>query len=140
MAHGLDKKAWVTTLRSFPAFSSCSEDDLKALVEVGAEFHLPAGWPLVQEGIPADAVYILSEGQARVFYERRQVATVGIGDVIGEMALLEGGQRKATVTSSDRIAGLRIENQKLREVMKSHPTITEAFRAVYAAHSVPPEG
>jgi CRP-like cAMP-binding protein len=134
MAHGLDKRAWVTTLRSFPAFAGCSDEDLKALVDVGTEFHLPAGWPLVQEGIPADAVYILSEGQARVFYERRQVATVGIGDVIGEMALLEGGQRKATVTSSDRISGLRIENDKLREAMKSHPAIAQTFREVYAAH------
>ena len=138
MAHGLDKKAWVETLRSFPAFSGLGDDDLKALVDAAQEFHLPAGWPLVQEGIPADAVYILSEGQARVFYERRQVATVGIGDVIGEMALLEGGQRKATVTSSDRIAGLRIENDKMRELMDKRPAIVAAFRAVYTSHSTPP--
>jgi CRP-like cAMP-binding protein len=137
MAHGLDKKAWVTTLRSYPVFADLGDAELKALVEAGTEFHLPAGWPLVQEGIPADAVYILSEGQARVFYERRQVATVGIGDGIGEMALLEGGQRKATVTSSDRIAGLRIENDKMREVMKKYPAITNAFRAVYTSHSNP---
>jgi CRP-like cAMP-binding protein len=139
MSHGADKRAWVATLRGFPVFAGCSEDDLKALVDAGSEFHLPAGWPLVQEGIPADACYVLTEGQARVFYERRQVAVVGIGDVIGEMALLEGGQRKATVTTSDRVAGLRIENDKLRAVMQQHPAIRDAFQAVYAAHSAPPQ-
>jgi len=135
MAHGPDKKAWIRTLRGFPAFAGCSEDDIKALADCGHEFHLPAGWPLVQEGIPADAIYVLTEGQARVFHAREQIATVGVGDIVGEMALFSGAQRAATVTSSDRVAGLRIENDRARELMAKHPAIGEAFRAVYRAHS-----
>lgn len=135
MAHGSDKREWLTTLRGFPAFAQCEENALKALIDAGSEFHLPAGWPLVQEGIPADACYVLTQGQARVFSGREQIATVGVGDIIGEMALIGGGQRKATVTSSDRVAGLRVENDKLREVMTKHPSIQRAFQAVYDAHS-----
>ena len=51
------------------------------------------------------------------------------------MALLGGGQRRATVTSSTQVAGLRIENDALRPVLQKHPKIADAFRAVYDAHS-----
>jgi CRP/FNR family cyclic AMP-dependent transcriptional regulator len=134
MAHGFDQRAWVTALRGFPTFANCTAESLTALVKAGGEFHLPAGWPLVQEGIPADAVYVLTEGQARVFHDRQQIATVGIGDIVGEMALLAGGQRKATVTSSERVAGLRVENERMRVLIAEHPCLGDAFRAVYDAH------
>src|SRR4051794_35885787 len=130
-----EKRELIQTLSGYATFARCDRDDIAALVDAGGPFALPSGWPLVQEGIPADACYVLTEGQARVFHERQQIATVGVGDVIGEMALLGGGQRKATVTSSDRVAGLRIENDKLRELMTARPAIARAFQAVYDAHS-----
>jgi CRP-like cAMP-binding protein len=50
------------------------------------------------------------------------------------MALLEGGQRQATVTTSSRVSGLRVENDALRPLLKSHPKLGEAFHAVYTSH------
>jgi CRP-like cAMP-binding protein len=130
-----DKRQLVSTLSGYKTFSDCSRADVTALVEAGGPFSLPSGWPLVQEGIPADACYVLTEGEARVFHQREQVAELGPGDLVGEMALLGGGQRNATVTSSSRVAGLRIENEKLRPLLKKHPKLADAFRAVYDAHS-----
>jgi CRP-like cAMP-binding protein len=129
------KSELVASLKGFGSFANLETSDLEALVEAGGEFHLPAGWPLVQEGIPADACYFILDGHALVFYQRQQVATLGPGDVVGEMALLEGGQRKATVTSSTRISGVRIDNEKLRQIMATHPRITAAFQAVYSSHN-----
>jgi CRP/FNR family cyclic AMP-dependent transcriptional regulator len=134
MAHG-EKRELVAKLSEYATFADCSKDDVSALVDVGDRFTLPAGWPLVQEGIPADACYVLTEGEARVFHQREQIATLGPGDLVGEMALLGGGQRRATVTSSTRVTGLRIENEPLRDVLKKHPKLAEAFKAVYDAHS-----
>lgn len=125
----------ISTLGGYATFADCSRDDLKALVEAGGPFSLPSGWPLVQEGIPADACYVLTEGTALVFHQREQIAEMGEGDLVGEMALLGGGQRRATVTSSSRVTGLRIENDALRPVLQKHPKLAEAFKAVYAAHS-----
>ena len=51
------------------------------------------------------------------------------------MAFFDGGQRQATVTSSSRVTGLRIENDDLREVLEKRPKLANAFRAVYVAHS-----
>lgn len=124
----------VKALSGYPTFRDCSKDDLEALVEAGGPFSLPSGWPMVQEGIPADACYVLTEGEARVFHQRQEVATISTGDLVGEMALLDGGQRSATVTSSSHVAGLRIENEALQKVFDKHPKVAEAFRAVYTAH------
>lgn len=124
----------VSTLSGYPTFAECSKDDIKALVDAGGPFSLPSGWPLVQEGIPADACYVLTQGTALVFHQREQIAELKAGDLIGELALLGGGQRRATVTSSSKVQGLRIENEPLRKVLAKHPKLEAAFRGVYADH------
>lgn len=129
-----EKSKLVSELAEYATFAECSKGDLSALVEAGGRFTLPAGWPLVQEGIPADACYVLTEGTARVFSRREQIAEIGAGDLVGETTLLGGGQRTATVTSSSRVAGLRVENDALKPVLDQHPKLAEAFRAVYDAH------
>ena len=130
-----DKRKLVDTLSGYATFADCDRGDVGALVDAGGPFTLPAGWPLVQEGIPADACYVLTSGSARVFHQRRQIAEIGEGDLVGELAFFDGGQRQATVTSSSRVSGLRVENEALRAVLDRRPKLAEAFRAVYDAHS-----
>lgn len=132
---GGDKRELIQQISGYPTFASCDRDDIAALVDAGGPFALPAGWPLVQEGIPADACYVLTAGSALVFHQRQQIAELGEGDLVGEMALLDGGLRQATVTSGSRVSGLRIENEALRPLLTRRPRLAEAFRAVYAAHS-----
>jgi CRP/FNR family cyclic AMP-dependent transcriptional regulator len=133
MAHG-EKRELTDKLAGYQAFAKCSHDDVAALVDAGGPFTLPPGWPLVEQGIPADAVYVITDGEARVFYVREQVATLGPGDIVGEMALLGGGQRRATVTTSSRVSGLRVENTAMMDVFAKHPAVREAFKAAYEAH------
>jgi CRP-like cAMP-binding protein len=132
---GNEKRELVEQLMGYPTFKGCSESDVKALVDAGGPFTLPAGWPMVEQGIPADAIYVLTNGEARVFYVREQVATLGPGDIVGEMALLGGGQRRATVTTAERTSGLRVENSAMLDIFSKHPAIREAFKAAYEAHS-----
>lgn len=132
---GGETRELVSALSGYETFAGCSKDDVTALVKAGAPFSLPSGWPLVQEGIPADACYVLTSGEARVFHQRDEIATLKEGDLVGEMALLGGGQRRATVTSSTKVTGLRIDNEKLRPVLAKHPKLAEAFEHVYDAHN-----
>ena len=134
MAQHGEKRELVDKLAGYKTFANCSRDDVAALVEAGGPFTLPAGWPLVEQGIPADAVYVITDGEARVFYVREQVATLGPGDIVGEMALLGGGQRRATVTTSSRVSGLRVENSEMMGVFSKHSAIRDAFKAAYEAH------
>ena len=135
MVGGSERRELVEKLSGYATFGDCDRSDVEALVDAGGPFALPAGWPLVQEGIPADACYVLTSGSARIFHQRQEIAEIGEGDLVGEMAFFDGGQRQATVTSSSRVTGLRIENDDLREVLEKRPKLANAFRAVYVAHS-----
>jgi CRP-like cAMP-binding protein len=121
-------------LGTYQAFAQCSHDDLLALAKAGSRFSVPAGWSFVQEGIPSDAVYVITEGTAKVYQDRAVIATLGEGDVVGEMTLLAGGQRRATVSSVTPVRGLRIENDVLTELLGKRPQLREALDAVYKAH------
>lgn len=135
MKAGSDNKAVVRQLSGYPAFAACTEDDVAALVAAGAAFSLPSGWSLVQEGIPSDACYVITDGTARVFEGRHEIATIGAGDVVGEMTLLAGGQRRATVSSSSPIHGWRIENEALGQLLTKRPHLKDALTAVYRSHT-----
>ena len=134
MVGGSERRELIDKLSGYATFGECDRSDLEALVDAGGPFALPSGWPLVQEGIPADACYVLTSGSARIFHQRQEIAEIGEGDLVGEMAFFDGGQRQATVTSASRVNGLRIENEALSAVLEKRPKLAEAFRAVYAAH------
>jgi CRP-like cAMP-binding protein len=125
-----EKQTIVDELSSYDHFAACTRDDLEALVNAGGEFVLPPQWSLVHQGIPADAAYVILRGTARVYRERDLVATLGPGDLVGEMALLVGGQRSATVSSVTRLSGLRIDYQALTELLLARPGLTDAIRSV----------
>ncbi|MDT4939126.1 MAG: family transcriptional regulator, cyclic receptor protein [Pseudonocardiales bacterium] len=125
-----ERRTIVDELSGYRTFAACSRDDLEALVDAGGHFALPPQWSLLQEGIPADAAYVILEGTARVFRERDVVATLGPGDLVGEMALLVGGQRSATVSSVTRLSGLRIDYAALTSLLTQRPRLTEAIRTV----------
>jgi CRP-like cAMP-binding protein len=122
-------------LAGFDTFKGSSGDELRDLAAAGRVTNLPAGWPFVTQGEPADACYFLLDGTARVFFTREEVAQLGPGDVIGEMAFVTGGQRGATVTSSSKVSALRVENDALRAVLTKHPSLKDTLLAVYNAHT-----
>jgi CRP/FNR family cyclic AMP-dependent transcriptional regulator len=133
----VDKEAreLAARLAGFDTFRNCSPDELRDLAAAGRVTNLPAGWPFVTQGEPADACYFLLEGTARVFFSREEVAQLGPGDVIGEMAFVTGGQRGATVTSSSKVSALRVENDALRAVLTKHPSLKDTLLAVYNSHT-----
>jgi CRP-like cAMP-binding protein len=130
MAHP-DKKQIVDQLAQSASFSRCDRSDLEALVDAGKETSFPAHWAFVQEGTPADACYVLLSGTVKVFYGRQEVAALGIGDIIGEGALVEGSRRTATVTSVEHGTALRIEYGALRELLAARPHLRETMVAVW---------
>jgi CRP-like cAMP-binding protein len=128
-----EKRRIADQLARSAAFTGCARDDVDALVDAGTETSFPDGWPFVQEGTPADACYVLLSGTARVFHGRQEIAVLGIGDIIGEMALVEGGQRTATVSASSPCKALRVEYDALRSVLQDRPALRDTMIAVYRA-------
>lgn len=130
-----EKDEIVAALAQSVAFARCDRADLEALIAAGKVTSLPEGWPFVREGTPADACYVLLSGTARVFAGRQEIAVLGIGDIVGEMALVEGGQRTATVSASSAVRALRVDYDVLRELLAARPQLRETMIAVYRSRN-----
>jgi signal transduction histidine kinase len=88
-------------LRRHPLFEGLSEGDLDQLFDMAGVRDLEAGATLMREGEPGDTMYLILSGEVEVSKlqgdQDQVIATRGVGEVVGEMALLEHAPRSATV-------------------------------------------
>ena len=98
---GLGREA-ADLLAQIPLFASLSRRHLGRIASVAATKRYAAGSPLVRVGKPADAFYVILDGSARVDLPGRPVA-LEAGDFFGEMALLDGEPRSATVIAVSEV-------------------------------------
>lgn len=121
-------------LREFRTFERFSRHDLATLVRAAERVSLPANWPLIHERTPGDACYIVLDGRVAVYSGRDQVAELGPGDLVGEVALRQERLRSATVSSLDPVELLRLEGEDLIRLLDEVPEFAEALDSAVAAH------
>lgn len=122
------------TLGTFPVFAACSPGDLEALARAGRVTSLPVGWTFLHEGTPADACYVLLDGEVRVLRGGVERAALGPGAVLGEMALLGHSLRRASVVTRTVIQALRVEYDVLTTLLHANPRLAESVVAVFDQH------
>lgn len=120
----------VERLQQHPSFGGCDHDDIVALICVGKRTAIPAQWAFVQEHTPADAAYVILDGEARVYRNGTPVADLRAGDIVGETGLLDGTLRNATVATLGPVKALRIDQDRFAEVIWQRPNLRAAFRHV----------
>ena len=86
-------------LADVPLFSSCSTRDLQKIGKAVDELEIEAGRELVKEGATGHEAFVVIDGTAAVKRGGRRIATMGPGDHFGELALLDGGPRTASVVA-----------------------------------------
>jgi CRP-like cAMP-binding protein len=129
-----EKRELADALQRLPSLGGVSSGDLRALADAGDVVTLPDGWAFVHEGTPADAAYILLEGEANVLAGRTIIASISPGAIIGEMAYLDGGQRHATVATHGRVKALRLNYDKLGALLQKNPNLKNVLRAADREH------
>ncbi|HET6899183.1 MAG TPA: peptidase domain-containing ABC transporter [Vicinamibacteria bacterium] len=92
----------------------------------------PFGGVIAREGDEADALYLLVSGRARVLKrgeagEEIPLNFLQAGDTFGEMALIEGGRRTATVRASGEVLALRLDRSVFEALLRVHPEIRAYF-------------
>jgi len=138
-ARGLGREA-ADLLGQVPLFATLSRRHLGRIAGAATTTRLAAGSPLVRGGKPARALDVILDGTARVEVPGRPV-TLEAGDFFGEMAVLDGEPRSATVTAVSEVLVLMIPRVKFLKVLESEPkialaimaTLTQRLRAVQAA-------
>ena len=86
-------------LAEVPLFSSCSKRDLQKIAKAADELAVEAGREVVTQGATGREAFVIVDGQATVKRKGRKVATLGPGACFGELALLDGGPRTASVVT-----------------------------------------
>jgi len=113
----------VEHLAVVPIFDGCSKKDLQTVARQVREISHEAGYVVATEGDPGAGLFVIAEGEADVSIGGKKVNHLKAGDFFGEMALLDGGPRTATVTSTTPIKLYALTEWVFRGLLVEHPTI-----------------
>ncbi len=119
----LRKNAKEQLLRDVPLFSRCTKRELAALAAEADELELPPGAELTREGSTAREFIVLARGAAKVTRNDRTLNRLGSGDFLGEIALLSGGTRTATVTTTEPSVVLVLTDRAFKRVATRIPSV-----------------
>jgi CRP/FNR family cyclic AMP-dependent transcriptional regulator len=119
----LRKNAKVKLIKSVPLFSSCSKKELEAIASQADELVVPAGKTLTKQGARGREFMVIVDGAADVRKKGRKINTLGSGDFLGEIALISGGPRTATVTTTAESDLLVLTDRAFRQLTKQMPSI-----------------
>lgn len=119
----LRRDAKVDLIRTVPLFSHCTKRELAALAAQADELALPEGRALTREGDRGREFMIIIEGAAKVTKNGRTVNQLGVGDFLGEIALLSGAPRTATVTTTEPTVVLVLTDRAFHRVTKEIPSV-----------------
>jgi CRP/FNR family cyclic AMP-dependent transcriptional regulator len=110
-------------LGSVPLFRDLSRSELKEILAAGRELEFAAGSTIVQEADQAADFYLLLGGKASLEVRGRRKGSLGPGDHFGEMSVLDGGPRSATVMADEPVWALRLDRSKFLALLDKHGSI-----------------
>jgi CRP-like cAMP-binding protein len=118
-------------LKGVPLFEDCSKRELAQIAALADELDLRGERELTHEGSTGKEFVVLIEGEADVIRDGRLIAGIGPGDFVGEIALVTGLPRTATVRTRGPSRVLVIGAQAFRTLMRDVPAIqTRVLMAV----------
>jgi CRP-like cAMP-binding protein len=116
--------------------TTLDEEQRAMLAACCRRMEMEPGTVLMRQGDPASAMYILLEGAVSVTIDTpmgmQEVAVSAAGDVVGEMSLMTGAPRTATVTALTRLRILEVDKQAIENLLKASPNLFEQFSRVLA--------
>jgi CRP-like cAMP-binding protein len=115
-------------LASISLFADLDDGDRGRLAQVCSDAQVAAETTLVQEGDFGYAMFAIVSGAAEVTRDDEVIRTLGPGDVFGEIAVLSGGRRTATVTATTPMHLITILNRDVWRLEREEPEIGAALR------------
>ena len=119
-------------LESIPLFAGLTLDQRATVAEACAEITVEAGTTLVKEGDFGHGAFAITDGTAEVVHDGQVLRTLEPGDMFGEIAVLSGGRRTATVVATTDMTLVTVLNRELWRIERECPEIADALRATIA--------
>jgi CRP/FNR family cyclic AMP-dependent transcriptional regulator len=119
-------------LLNVPLFSQCSDRERARIASLLPEVRVPAGKVLCREGEPGRECFVVAEGKATATLRKRTLAEFGPGAFFGEMSLLDGGPRTATVVAQTPMTLYVLSPRELAGLIADFPSVTRKMLRVLA--------
>jgi len=111
----------LAALRRLPIFAPLSAPSIERIMANLGRLEVPAGYVLICEGDEGDRFYVLVEGSVAISQGGRQIAVRSAPDQLGEIALLRGVPRTATVTAATPVKLLTLDRAPFLAAISGHP-------------------
>ena len=128
---GRMSRAWVDVLVDVPLLAGLSRRHLGKVAGLGRTKRFPARTSIVTAGTNADAFYVILDGRATVRAGQRRIP-LATGDYFGEMALLDGGVRSASVVADTEMLVMAIPRRGFLKLLESEPKIAISIMGTLA--------
>jgi CRP/FNR family cyclic AMP-dependent transcriptional regulator len=113
----------VESLKRAPLFEGLSRKELLELARMSDDVEVPASKVLCKEGDRGQEFFVLVEGTVDVSRNGKRVATLGAGDFVGEISLLEPTRRTATVTAKTPVRFFVLTTENFRQLVDENPKV-----------------
>ena len=125
-------------LARVPLFASLNKRELQRVATVCRQRVYPPATPLVWQGTPGAAFFVIESGRVRILQQRQdgdmhELTVLGPGDTFGEMALLDDLPRSATALAAEPTVALALPAWEFRALLKEEPEISLKLLAVLSA-------
>ena len=127
------RSQYLEHLAQVPLFASLSKRDLQKLARASDEMTLEKDRVLVEQDATGHECFVILEGEATVKRGGRKLATLGPGDHFGELALLDGGPRTATVVANTPLTVLVLGQREFAGILDEVPGLAHKVLANLAA-------
>ena len=118
-------------LKGIEAFKNLTPTELTSIAEHMTKRHYMPGEPVVREGDVGHELYLVSEGEVRVERAGREIARLGPGEFFGELALMSGERRNATVIAADPLETYVLGEAEFHAAIEQSASFRDQLRRVY---------
>ena len=119
-------------LTSNPVFSQLEPHELSRLAALATEESYAVGTKLVRQGDYSTELYVIEEGTAAIIRDGQQLDTVGPGDIIGEIGVLDKAKRNADVVVATPLLAIKVTHWEIKRL--SRETIAK-LKAIASKHT-----
>jgi CRP/FNR family transcriptional regulator, cyclic AMP receptor protein len=113
----------ISHLGHLPLLAGCTRKQLRAVARIAEVREMPAGTVLTRTGEPGDEFFLILDGRVGVEVSSRKRGKLGPGEVFGEMSLLDGGPRSATVTAETPVRLLILRRRDFDVLLSKLPDL-----------------
>jgi CRP/FNR family transcriptional regulator, cyclic AMP receptor protein len=119
-------------LRAVSLFGMLSDRELTAVEQLADTVDVPAGHVLMRQGASGAEMFVIASGAVVVDHDGRELATLGPGSVVGEMALLSEGPRTATVTATEPSTLFVLAHREFHSLMDTSAEVRDCVLTAVA--------